>query len=223
MAIAEQLIQLSQQNNGYSCKLSNFPKEILFDLKIGEISVVLNWQNNVVNILVNKEKLNEKNQIASGFIQAMILLSGQQKSEKMTEISYREAENMLRDRNSVPSFESHVFPDCEYFFQQLRDTFQVSLKLFRTLDHFYPELDQFTQKDFFTQLALLHRVREKLCQDFGRENNKFPRLSQWFAETGTLILLVNVEMPITSLEANLCRQFFQQIEGIREIKMVASE
>ena len=137
-------------------------------------------------------------------------------------LSFREVENMMRDKNSVAVVPTEIFEDCEKSFLKLK-------RILRYIDGFnsylkkFPAPEDLCSSDFLSQLKTLSDYRSGFSEVVDLPEVNLPRLDSWFPGSGELVFAVGEKTLLGDLEGKFIIQFFHQIEAVRVIKMVASK
>ena len=168
---------------------------------------------------------NEVNTILHGMIAGFLSLRRNYSYPQLESIQFRELENMLRDVNSVKSFEDE-------YQEKIEQAFHTFKKIFQRYDVFIKYLIEneglgfplkLRELSFFEQLQALDKLRTTFASIFGLKVNILPRLNKWFPEKGELSFIVCQKTRLDRIDGVLFTSFWSKIEGIETINMLASE
>ncbi len=138
------------------------------------------------------------------------------------DVTFREAENMLRDINSLPSFDESILLDIETIYQNIQ-------KLYGRLDQLNKLLandissTSLVGKSFFEQLKILDKCISDCASGFGIIRGELPRLNTWNPSSGELSFIVSSKTNLNRVDTAIFHSVWTVFDGVERIKMVASE
>ena len=138
-------------------------------------------------------------------------------------VSFREIENMLRDKNSVPSFSSKYLSLVKSLYADL----------IVNMDHIFSLVSYLNDKtdhevclaglNFFDQINVLNQLHQEFAKLFRIDHKGLPRLNTWEERSGELSFIVGSQTELGRSETKFFQLFWLEIAGVKTIKMVASE
>lgn len=138
------------------------------------------------------------------------------------DVSFREAENMLRDINSLPSFDASMLLEIENIYENIK-------KLYGRLDQLNKLLGNdilstsLVGKSFFEQLKILDKCISDCASGFGLTRGELPRLNTWNPSSGELSFIVSSKTNLDRIDTAIFHSVWTVFDGVERIKMVASE
>ena len=79
------------------------------------------------------------------------------------------------------------------------------------------------RSSFFEDLKSFHQIRKDMQSLFNVSENQLPRLNTWDKKRGELSFIIDHHTKLSILDSEFFRLVWLDIEGINQIKMVASE
>lgn len=160
--------------------------------------------------------------IVRGIFSQMCQIYGDNGQENLSQITFREIENMLRDQNSERSFDQSHQAKMEQLFVDMKAFFN---RIYRIHD-FFSGFDRNSiseNSSFFLQLKSFDLLRLEMKSFFDLEEYQLPRLNTWDPKSGELSFLVGAKTELSQMEGALFRLCWLELAPIKRIKMVASE
>jgi hypothetical protein len=203
-------------------------EDLLLDLDSGfELHLMCQVDNVVLIVRKAHNPTNEENDDVLIIITAIIaqLLELKKVNEHITPrtVSFREIENMLRDKNSVPSFSSN----------HLSLVKNIYASLIMNMDHIFSLVSYLKDKrdhevclaglNFFDQINVLNQLHQEFSKLFHIDHKGLPRLNTWKEQSGELSFIVGSQTELGRNETKFFQLFWLEIGEVKTIKMVASE
>ena len=161
--------------------------------------------------------------VARGVFHQLVKLSESDVTNSWVNVSFRELENMLRDQNATRSFDQKYNDFVESLTQELK---VFLIRLDSVNNYLENELNQkasLERSSFFEDLKSFHQIRKDMQSLFNVSENQLPRLNTWDKKRGELSFIIDHHTKLSILDSEFFRLLWLDIEGINQIKMVASE